>query len=282
MGAFKLPNGRAVARLGQGTWRIGEQRARRGEEIAALRLGLDLGLALLDTAEMYGDGGAEELIAEALAGRRDDAYVVSKVLPGNASRRDTIAACEGSLRRLKTDYLDLYLLHWRQSEPLAETLEAFATLKKAGSIRAYGVSNFDRSDLEECVALPGGAKIATDQVLYGLEHRGIEWELLPWCRERAIPVMAYSPLGSSSSAVRGLLRHRTLQAIAERRGATPVQIALAWVLRQPGVYAIPKAARVEHVRENAGALDIELAADELHEIDAAFPPPGRATSLEML
>ena len=282
MGAFKLPNGRAAARLGQGTWRIGEQRARRGEEIAALRLGLDLGLALLDTAEMYGDGGAEELIAEALAGRRDDAYVVSKVLPGNASRRDTIAACEGSLRRLKTDYLDLYLLHWRQSEPLAETLEAFATLKKTGSIRAYGVSNFDRSDLEECVALPGGAKIATDQVLYGLEHRGIEWELLPWCRERAIPVMAYSPLGSSSSAVRGLLRHRTLQAIAERRGATPVQIALAWVLRQPGVYAIPKAARVEHVRENAGALDIELAADELHEIDAAFPPPGRATSLEML
>jgi len=282
MGVFKLPNGRAAARLGQGTWRIGEQRARRGEEIAALRLGLDLGLALLDTAEMYGDGGAEELIAEALAGRRDDAYVVSKVLPGNASRRDTIAACEGSLRRLKTDYLDLYLLHWRQSEPLAETLEAFATLKKAGSIRAYGVSNFDRSDLEECVALPGGAKIATDQVLYGLEHRGIEWELLPWCRERAIPVMAYSPLGSSSSAVRGLLRHRTLQAIAERRSATPVQIALAWVLRQPGVYAIPKAARVEHVRENAGALDIELAADELHEIDAAFPPPGRATSLEML
>jgi diketogulonate reductase-like aldo/keto reductase len=282
MGAFKLPNGRAVARLGQGTWRIGEQRARRGEEIAALRAGLDLGLALLDTAEMYGDGGAEELIGEALAGRRDEAYVVSKVLPENASRRGTIAACERSLRRLNTDYLDLYLLHWRQSEPLAETLEAFAALKKAGSIRAYGVSNFDRADLEECEALPGGAKIATNQVLYGLEHRGIEWGLLPWCREREIPVMAYSPLGSSSSAVRALLRDEALQTIAERRGATPAQIALAWVLRQPGVCAIPKAGRVEHVRENARALEIELDADELCELDAAFPPPRRATSLEML
>ncbi len=282
MSDFKLPDGRAVARLGQGTWRIGEQRARRGEEIAALRLGLDLGLALIDTAEMYGDGGTEELIGEALAGRRDDAYVVSKVLPGNATRRGTIAACERSLRRLKTDYLDLYLLHWRQSEPLAETLEAFAALQKAGSIRAYGVSNFDRSNLTECAALPGGAKIATNQVLYGLEHRGIEWELLPWCRERAIPIMAYSPLGSSASAVRALLRDRTLQAIAERRGATSAQIALAWVLREPGVYAIPKSARAEHVRENAGALKVQLRADELRELDAAFPPPRRATSLEML
>jgi diketogulonate reductase-like aldo/keto reductase len=282
MGGFELPNGSAVARLGQGTWRIGEQRTRRSEEIAALRLGLDLGLALIDTAEMYGDGGAESLIGEALAGRRDEAYVVSKVLPENATRRGTIAACERSLRRLETDYLDLYLLHWRQSEPLAETLEAFAALEKAGSIRAYGVSNFDRADLEECATLPGGANVAANQVLYGLEHRRIEGELLPWCRERAIEIMAYSPLGSGSSAVRALLRHRALHAIAERRGATPAQVALAWVLRQPGVYVIPKAGRREHVRENAGALQIQLRADELHELDAAFPRPRRATSLEML
>jgi diketogulonate reductase-like aldo/keto reductase len=261
---------------------MGEQRARRAEEIAALRTGLDLGLALIDTAEMYGDGGAEELIGEALAGRRDEAYVVSKVLPGNATRRGTIAACERSLRRLKTDYLDLYLLHWRQSEPLAETLEAFAALKKAGSIRAYGVSNFDRADLEESATLPGGTKIATNQVLYGLEHRGIEWELLPWCRERGVSIMAYSPLGSSASAVRALLGERALRTIAERRASAPAQIALAWVLRQPDVYAIPKAGRVEHVRENAAALEIELDADELRELDAAFPPPRRATSLEML
>jgi diketogulonate reductase-like aldo/keto reductase len=282
MGSFELPNGRPVARLGQGTWRMGEQRARRAEEITALRSGLDLGLALIDTAEMYGDGGAEELIGEALAGRRDEAYVVSKVLPGNATRRGTIAACERSLRRLKTDYLDLYLLHWRQSEPLAETLEAFAALEKAGSIRAYGVSNFDRADLEEGAELRGGAKIATNQVLYGLEHRGIEWDLLPWCRERGISIMAYSPLGSSPHAVRALLGERALRTIAERRAATPAQIALAWVLQRPSVYAIPKAGRVEHVRDNAGALAIELEADDLRELDAAFPPPRRATSLEML
>ena len=282
MGEFKLPSGRAVARLGQGTWRMGEQRARRAEEIAALRAGLDLGLALIDTAEMYGDGGAEELIGEALAGRREEAYVVSKVLPGNATRRGTIAACERSLRRLQTDYLDLYLLHWRQSEPLAETLEAFVALEKAGSIRAYGVSNFDRADLEESAGLRGGAKIAANQVLYGLEHRGIEWDLLPWCRERGISIMAYSPLGSSSPTVRALLRGRALQTIAERRAATPAQIALAFVLREAGVYAIPKAGRVEHVRENAGALEIELDADEIRELDAAFPPPRRGTSLEML
>ena len=282
MGEFKLPSGRAVARLGQGTWRMGEQRARRAEEIAALRAGLDLGLALIDTAEMYGDGGAEELIGEALADRREEAYVVSKVLPGNATRRGTIAACERSLRRLQTDYLDLYLLHWRQSEPLAETLEAFVALEKAGSIRAYGVSNFDRADLEESAGLRGGAKIAANQVLYGLEHRGIEWALLPWCRERGISIMAYSPLGSSSPTVRALLRGRALQTIAERRAATPAQIALAFVLREAGVYAIPKAGRVEHVRENAGALEIELDADEIRELDAAFPPPRRGTSLEML
>ena len=282
MDPFRLPSGKPVARLGQGTWQIGDDRDARRTELAALRLGLDLGLALIDTAEMYGDGRSETLIAEAIADRRDQVYLVSKVLPSNATRRGTVKSCEASLRRLKTDYLDLYLLHWRQSEPLEETLEAFAALVKSGSIRAYGVSNFDRSDLEDCAPVPGGAKIATNQVLYGLEHRGIEWELLPWCRERATPIMAYSPLGSSSSAVEALLRNRTLRAIAERRGATPAQIALAWVLRQPDVYAIPKAARVEHVRENAGALALELDAADLRELDEAFPPPRRATSLEML
>jgi diketogulonate reductase-like aldo/keto reductase len=282
MDPFKLPNGRPVARLGQGTWRLGEQPARRDDEIAALRLGLDLGLALIDTAEMYGDGGSEELIGAAIAGRRDEAYLVSKVLPMNATRRGTVAACERSLARLRTDYLDLYLLHWRQGEPLAETLEGFATLVKNGSIRAWGVSNFDRADLEECTGLPRGDEVAANQVLYGLEHRGIEWELARWCRDRAIAIMAYSPLGSGSSAVRRLLGQRTLKAIAERRAATPAQVALAWTLRNPGVVAIPKAGWIEHVRENAGALAVELDANDLRELDAAFPPPRRATSLEML
>lgn len=282
MDAFRLPNGRAVARLGQGTWRIGEQRARRDDEIAALRLGLDLGLALIDTAEMYGDGGSEELIGEAIAGRRDEAYLVSKVLPTNASRRGAIAACERSLKRLRTDYLDLYLLHWRQSERLAETVEAFEALAKRGSIRAWGVSNFDRSDLEECVDLPGGDHVAANQVLYGLQHRGMEWEVAPWCREHAVTIMAYSPLGSDSSAVRRLLGERALKAVATRRGASPAQAALAWTLRNPGVVVIPKAARIEHVRENAGALAIELDDTDLHDLDAAFPPPRRGTALEML
>ena len=282
MDAFKLPNGRAIARLGQGTWRIGEQRGRRDDEIAALRLGLDLGLALIDTAEMYGDGGSEELIGEAIAGRRDEVYLVSKVLPTNASRRGTISACERSLERLGTDYLDLYLLHWRQSGRLAETVEAFESLAKKGSIRAWGVSNFDRDDLEECVALPGGDMVAANQVLYGLEHRSIEWEVASWCREHAITVMAYSPLGSSSSAVRRLLGERALKAVAARRAATPAQVALAWTLRNPGVVVIPKAARIEHVRENAGALAVELDAADLRELDAAFPAPRRGTSLEML
>jgi len=282
MDAFKLPNGRAVARLGQGTWRMGEQRARRADEIAALRLGLDLGLALIDTAEMYGDGGSEEMIGEALAGRRDEAYLVSKVLPTNASRHGTIAACERSLERLGTDYLDLYLLHWRQSERLAETVDAFETLARKGSIRAWGVSNFDRADLEECVALPGGDMVSANQVLYGLEHRGIEWDIAPWCRSREVTIMAYSPLGSSSSSVRRLLGERALKAVAERRAATPAQVALAWTLRNPGVVAIPKAARIEHVRENAGALSVDLDDADLRELDAAFPAPPRGTSLEML
>jgi diketogulonate reductase-like aldo/keto reductase len=282
MNAFTLPDGGSIARLGQGTWRIGEQRARRSSEIAALRAGLDLGQALIDTAEMYGDGRSEELIAEVIDGRRDEAYVVSKVLPQNATRKGTIEACRRTLGRLRTDYLDLYLLHWRQSEPLDETLEAFTALTKAGSIRFYGVSNFDRGDLEEAHELPGGAGIATNQVLYNPEHRGIEWELLSWCREHELPVMAYSPLGSSGQQLRRLLANRTLVDVAARHEATPAQIALAWALRQPDVYVIPKAGSVEHVRENHGALDVELTTEDLREIDKAFPPPRRKTGLEMI
>jgi diketogulonate reductase-like aldo/keto reductase len=282
VGAFKLGNGQLVPRLGQGAWRIGELPARRAAEIAALRAGLDLGLALIDTAEMYGDGRSEELISEAIVGRREEVFLVSKVLPQNASRAGTVAACKRSLKRLKTDYLDLYLLHWRQSERLDETLEAFATLHKAGSIRAYGVSNFDRDDLEEADALDNGAQIASNQVLYNLEHRGIEWDLLPWCRERAMPVMAYSPLGSGGQALRRLLGDRVLRGVAERHAATPAQIALAWVLRQPDVVAIPKAGSPEHVRENRRALDLALTDDDLRELDAAFPPPRRKVQLEMI
>ncbi|HLF11088.1 MAG TPA: aldo/keto reductase, partial [Gammaproteobacteria bacterium] len=236
MKAFHLPSGKPVARLGQGAWQIGEQRSTRASELAALHAGLDLGLTLIDTAEMYGDGGSEELVAEAIAGRRDHVYLVSKVLPSNASRRGTIAACEHSLKRLKTDYLDLYLLHWQGSFPLVETLEAFAKLRDRGSIRHYGVSNFDRVELAEARELPCGADIATNQVLYNLEHRGIEWDLLPWCRERDIPVMAYSPLGSDSTRLR---THPVLRKVAARLGATPARVALAWVLRQSDVFVVP-------------------------------------------
>jgi len=279
MNVFSLPSGAPVSRLGQGAWQIGEDRAKRTAELAALRTGLDLGLALIDTAEMYGDGASEQLVAEAVAGRREQVYIVSKVLPGNASRRGTVAACERSLKRLKTDYLDLYLLHWQGSVPLAETLEAFTTLHERGSIRHYGVSNFDLADLEDTQTLAGGAGIATNQVLYNLEHRGIEWNLLPWCRERGMPVMAYSPLGSNS---RRLRTHQGLQAIAARRGVSPARIALTWLLRQPGVVVIPKASSEAHIRDNHAALSLDLTATELAQLDTAFPPPRRATPLSMI
>lgn len=282
MDTFSLPSGERVARLGQGAWQIGEDRARRAQELATLTLGLELGLALIDTAELYGDGASEELVAEAIAGRRDRAYVVSKVLPRNASRKGVIAACERSLKRLRTDYLDLYLLHWRESKPLEETLAAFVELADAGKIRHYGVSNFDIDDLEETLALPGGAAVASNQVLYNLEHRGIEFDLLPWARERGMPVMAYSPLGSDARAVRRLLGHRALLTIAARHSATPARVALAWLLAQDGVVTIPKASSADHVRDNRAALDLRLAPEDLAELDRAFPPPRRKTSLAMI
>lgn len=274
---IKLPSGETVPALGQGTWYMGEQPRHAAEEATALRLGLDLGMSLIDTAEVYGSGGAEEVVADAIAGRRGEAFLVSKVLPENATREGTIAACERSLRRLGTDVIDLYLLHWRGSPKLADTLAAFETLMQDGKIRSWGVSNFDTDDMEELLALPGGDACACNQVLYNPTRRGIEFDLLPLCRERHIPIMAYSPIEQGR-----MLNHAALKAVGARHDATPAQIVLAWVIRQDGVIAIPKAASEKHVRENRAAVDIVLSADDLAELDKAFPPPKRKRSLEML
>jgi diketogulonate reductase-like aldo/keto reductase len=275
--AIKLPSGQAVPVLGQGTWGMAEDAELRADEVASLRLGLDLGMTLIDTAEMYGDGAAEELVAEALAGRRDQVFLVSKVLPANATRSGTVKACERSLRRLKTDRLDLYLLHWRGRPQLSETLGAFEQLVQSGKIRHWGVSNFDTPDMEELARLAGGAAAATNQVLYNLTRRGIEHDLLPWCREHRIPIMAYSPIEQGR-----LLAHPALQDIARRRDATPAQVALAWALRQEGVIAIPKAGTQAHVRENRGALDLRLTEQDLAALDRAFPLPAGPRPLETL
>lgn len=272
-----LPSGEAVPALGQGTWHMGDDRRRRGDELAALRVGLDLGMTLIDTAEMYGDGAAEKLVGEAIAGRRDEAFLVSKVLPNNASRRGTVAACERSLRRLGTDRIDLYLLHWRGGTPLEETVEAFETLIRDGKIRHWGVSNFDVGDMEGLFALSGGREARTNQVLYNLSRRGVEFDLLPWCRERALPVMAYSPIEQGR-----LLDRPELGEVASRHGATPAQVALAWLLRQEGMIAIPKAGTEEHVRENRAALDLALMPEDLAELDRSFPPPGGKQPLAIL
>jgi diketogulonate reductase-like aldo/keto reductase len=272
-----LPGGERVPALGQGTWHMGEDRRRIVDEAAAVRLGIELGMTLIDTAEMYGGGGAEEMVARAAEGVRDDLFMVSKVYPHNASRAGVVAACERSLERLRTDRIDLYLLHWRGSIPLAETLEGFERLKRDGKIRYHGVSNFDPGDMAEWVALKGGETVAADQVLYNLSRRGPEWDLMPWCRERGIAIMAYTPLGQGS-----MLGNRALAEIARRRGATPAQIALAWLLRQDGTIVIPKAARPEHMRENRGALDIVLTEEDLAALDLAFPPPKRRSPLGML
>jgi diketogulonate reductase-like aldo/keto reductase len=255
---------------------MGEQAATRRTELAALRLGLDLGLTLIDTAEMYGDGGAETLVGDAVAGRRAEVFLVSKVLPQHATRQGTLDACARSLERLKTDYLDLYLLHWREEVPLEETLDAFQSLARAGAIRDYGVSNFDLRDMEQAIELSGGDGIVTNQVLYNLRHRGIEWDLLPWCREHGLPVMAYSPIDRGSLAERAPLRD-----VAVRHAASPVQIALAWVLHQEGVFAVPKAATPVHVRENRAAADLVLSAEDLAQLDRVFPPPRQPVPLDV-
>jgi diketogulonate reductase-like aldo/keto reductase len=276
MTRIRLPDGTLVPALGQGSWRMGERAGARRAEVAALRLGLELGLTLVDTAEMYGDGGAEEVVGEAIAGRRDEVFLVSKVYPHNASRTKLTRALDASLRRLKVEQLDLYLLHWRGSVPLAETVAAMERAKAAGKIARWGVSNLDVDDLEELG--PALADCATDQVLWNLEARGVEFDLLPFCAARAMPVMAYSPIGQGGA----LLRHKALAAIAARHGATPAQVALAFVLARPGVIAIPKAADLAHVRLNAAARDIVLTPQDMAELDAAFPPPKRKRPLEMI
>ncbi|MGW5332595.1 aldo/keto reductase [Streptomyces bauhiniae] len=275
-GTVVLPSGEEIAALGQGTWYLGEDPARREQEIAALRLGVDLGMTVVDTAEMYGDGAAEELVGQALRGRREEVFLVSKVLPGHADRRGTVAACEASLRRLGTERLDLYLLHWRGRWPLEETLAGFTDLMEAGKIRYWGVSNLDVAGLTELTALPGGDAVAVDQVLYNLSRRGIEWDLLPWCREADVTVMAYSPIEQGR-----LLGAEALQAVARALGATPAQVALAWVLQQ-GVAAIPRSGSPDHVRENRRAADLRLPSEALDILDRAFPPPSGPTPLEML
>ncbi|MFB2875301.1 aldo/keto reductase [Floridanema aerugineum] len=274
---LELPSGQLIPVLGMGTWQMGESTKNRQSEIDALRHGLDLGLSLIDTAEMYGEGGAEEVISQVITNRRASVFLVSKVYPHNASKQGAIAACERSLKRLKTDYLDLYLLHWRGSIPLAETLEAFQTLQQAGKIRSYGVSNFDVEDMKEASQLKGGKEIVTNQVLYNLARRGIEWNLLPWCRERSIPIMAYSPIEQGR-----LLNNQTLNAIAQQRQVTAAQIALAWVLHQENVIVIPKSSRIDHIEQNCAALDLKLSAEELNALDTAFPRPSKPVPLEML
>ncbi len=277
MKTVALPNGERVPALGQGTWNMGDDRARRSTEIAALQAGIERGLTLIDTAEMYGDGRAEALVAEAIAGKRETVFLVSKVLPNHASKRGTLAACEQSLKRLKTDRIDLYLLHWRGNEPFSETLEAFTQLQRAGKIRHYGVSNLDLNDLREWWQCAGGDAMVTNQLLYNLSRRGIEWDLLPWLREQRVPLMAYSPLEQAR-----LLQKKPLADFARRHGLTVAQVALAWLLANDDVIVIPKSGNRARIEENATALDITLTAAQRAELDGLFPPPAGPQALEML
>lgn len=273
-----LPDGTVVPALGQGTWHMGEGGRHAADEVAALQLGISLGMTLIDTAEMYGNGGAEEVVGKAIAGQRNRLFIVSKVYPHNASRDGVAAACARSLKRLGTDRIDLYLLHWRGGHPLSETVEGFERLRETGKIRFWGVSNLDLSEMEEIAALPDGAHCATDQVLYNAETRGIEFDLLPWCRARHMPIMAYSPVGQGGK----LLRSPALTAVARRHRVTPAQVAIAWTLRDDDVISIPKASDPEHVRQNAAAGELVLGKDDLAEIDTRHPPPKRKQSLGIL
>lgn len=273
---IELPSGQTMPVLGQGTWYLGERAARRQDEMAALRTGLDLGMTMIDTAEMYGDGASEELVGEAIVGRRADVFLVDKVLPSNASRRGTVQACRRSLQRLGVDHIDLYLLHWRGTQPLAETIEAFAELVDAGDIGQWGVSNFDLSDMTELLDAGGGA-CATNQILYNLTRRGPEYDLLTWLREHRIPVMAYSPIEQGR-----LLGHPQVAEVAARHQATSAQVTLAWLLRQGTVAAIPRSSKPEHTRENAQAGDVQLTEEDVAALDTAFPPPAGPQPLEML
>jgi len=274
-----LPDDESVPVLGQGTWRMGESKRAHANEVAALRLGIELGMTLIDSAEMYGEGGTEKVVADAIEGRRDRVFIVTKVYPHNASRAELPKACEHSLKRLCIETIDLYLLHWREkTPPLEETIETFEKLRTAGKIKRWGVSNFDVDDMEELFAIENGRNCSVNQVLYNLEHREIEFDLLPWSQKNKIPILAYSPVGHD----RGLLENKTLTKLAKRHDATSAQIALAWVLRQPGVIAIPKASNEKHVRENARSIKIKLTEEDLVELDREFPPPKSKKSLPML
>jgi diketogulonate reductase-like aldo/keto reductase len=278
MRTVRLPDGTEIPALGQGTWHMGERSGAAKAEVAALKLGIELGMMLIDTAEMYGNGGAEEVVAEAAQDQRDKLFIVSKVYPHNASRTGVAQACERSLKRLRTDRIDLYLLHWQGSHPLAETVAAFETLKSEGKIRYWGVSNFDTRDMEGLVRLADGTNCATNQVLYHAATRGIEYDLLPWAMRHNMPLMAYSPVGQGGR----LLQSKALAAVGKRHNATPAQIAIAWTMRHGNVISIPKASDQVHVRQNAAADSIELTEADLAEIDAAHPPPARKQSLEIL
>jgi diketogulonate reductase-like aldo/keto reductase len=275
MRSVTLADGRAIPVLGLGTWKMGEDRARAAEEVRVVQRALELGISLIDTAEIYASGGSERVVGEAIRGHRDKVFLVTKVAPSNATRRGTIRACEGSLKRLGTEVIDLYLLHWIGGTPVAETIDAFETLKSDGKIRAWGVSNFDTDDME---AIPAGAECCTNQVLYNPQSRGIEFGLIPYCKSRGVAVMAYTPLGQSDR----VLRNATIAAIAKRHGATPAQVALAWGLRHPGVVTIPKTATLARVEENLGAAALSLTEADLADIDRAFPPPRAKRSLEMI
>ena len=279
MKTVTLPDGERVPALGQGTWRMGENQRARKEEVAALRLGIELGMTVIDTAEMYCEGGAEKIVADAIEDQRDRVFVVTKVYPHNASRTELPKACERSLKRLRIDAIDLYLLHWRErSTRLGETVEAFEKLRAAGKIKRWGVSNFDVDDMKELFDIENGFACAANQVLYNLENREIESGLLQWSQKHEIPIMAYSPVDHG----RGLLENATLKKIAKRHDATAAQIALAWVLRQPGTIAIPKASSEQHVRDNARSTEIKLTNEDLADLDQEFPPPKSRKSLPML
>ncbi|MBY5436927.1 aldo/keto reductase [Rhizobium leguminosarum] len=275
--AITFPNGTEVPALGQGTWAMGEDAGDARAEIESLKAGIGLGMTLIDTAEMYGDGGAEEIVGQAIRGRRDEVFIVSKVYPWNASMKGTIEACERSLERLGTDRIDLYLLHWRGNYPLTETVAAFETLKASGKIGAWGVSNFDTDDMEELLGVPDGANVAANQVLYNLSRRGIEFDLLPWCQSRGIPIMAYSPIDQGS-----ILHHPELIRIAKAYQATPAQLALAFLLERDGVIVIPKTANAERAAENRDCVSLDITDDDWDALDAAFPPPTKKKPLEML
>ncbi len=269
-----LPTGERVAALGQGTWEL--ERAGRAEAVRALKLGLDLGMTLIDTAEMYGEGRVEELVGEAVRGRREEVFLVSKAYPWHGTKSGLAEACARSLRRLKTDRIDLYLLHWRGDVPLAETVEGMEALRRKSAIRHWGVSNFDMADMEELIRQSGGLSVQTNQVLYNLAKRGIEWDLLTWCRERRVPIMAYSPFDQGP-----LLRKKALAEAARRHDVSPATLALAWILRHEDMIVIPKAAKLDHLRQNRAALEVKLTARDIADLDDAFPPPDGPKALEM-